>query len=149
MCAVDTDAAIGSINDSFERLVLGARRAVRRSAAALADDLQPAAWPVFREVARTGRVQVGAIVSTLGMDKGAVSRYLKELREHGLVEAERDEHDARNVWITPTPVGRERAAQLAVEQRERLRDALADWSPEDIERFAVLLDRFSAPAAVD
>ena len=147
--AVDTDQAIDSINDSFDRLVIGARRTIRRSAAALAADLQPAAWPVFREVVRAERVQVGAIVSTLEMDKGAVSRYLKDLREHGLVESARDEHDARIVWITATPVARERVAELAAAQRGRMHEALAGWSPDDIERFAELLDRFSRPAAVD
>ncbi|RIX27775.1 MarR family transcriptional regulator [Amnibacterium setariae] len=147
--AVDTDQAIDSINDSFDRLVIGARRTIRRSAAALAADLQPAAWPVFREVVRAERVQVGAIVSALEMDKGAVSRYLKDLREHGLVESARDEHDARIVWITATADARDRVAALAAEQRVRMHQALAGWSEEDIERFAELLDRFSRPAAVE
>jgi DNA-binding MarR family transcriptional regulator len=147
--AVDTDEAIRSINESFERLVLGARRYARRAAGELAEDLPPAAWPVFREVLRCERVQAGTIVHALGMDKSAVSRHIKELREHGLLEAERDEHDARAWWLTVPPEARARMASIAAGQQERLRAQLASWEPEDLERFAVLLDRFSTPAAGD
>lgn len=147
--AVDTDEAIRSINDSFERLVLGARRYARRASGELAEDLPPAAWPVFREVLRCERVQAGAIVHALGMDKSAVSRHIKDLREHGLLDAERDEHDARVWWLSLTPLARERMTAITAGQQERLRAQLAGWAPEDLERFAVLLDRFSTPTGGD
>lgn len=140
---MDTDEAIRSINESFERLVVSARHSVRSAAALLSADLQPAAWPVFREVVRTGRMQASTIVSTLGMDKSAVSRHVKELRERGLVEAERDAHDARVVWISPTPLAIRQSAAVFEDQQSRLRSALTGWSPEDLERFAVLLDRLA------
>jgi DNA-binding MarR family transcriptional regulator len=143
--AVDTDDAIRSITESFDRIANGARRSVRRAAGRLAGDLQPAAWPVFREVVRGERVQASAIVAALGMDKSAVSRHVKELREHGLVDAERDEHDARIIWITPTPLALARVAEVMAEQQAVLRATLAAWSADDLERFAVLLERFSLP----
>ena len=143
---VDTDEAIRSINESFERLAIGARQTVRASAASLSADLQPAAWPVFREIVRAGRVQASTIVAALGMDKSAVSRHVKELREHGLIEAERDQHDARVVWISPTPLAVAQVTAVVEDQQSRLRANLAAWSSEDIDRFATLLDRFSPPA---
>lgn len=143
--AVDTDDAIRSISKSFDRIASSARRTIRRAASRLAADLQPAAWPVFREVVRGGRVQATAIVASLGMDKSAVSRHVKELREHGLVDAERDEQDARVVWITPTPVALDRVAEVMAEQQAVLRAAFTGWPPDDLERFAVLLERFSLP----
>jgi DNA-binding MarR family transcriptional regulator len=145
--AVDTDEAIRSINESFDRLTVGARRAMRSAAAQLAPDLQPSAWPVFREVIRAGRIQASAIVSALGVDKSAVSRHIKELRQHGLVDAARDADDARVIWITPTPLALQRVETMSGEQQARLRSSLDAWSPQDLERFAVLLDRFSRPAA--
>jgi DNA-binding MarR family transcriptional regulator len=143
---VDTDEAIGSINDSFERIANGARRSIRRAAAMLAPDLQPAAYPVFREVIRAGRIQASAVVTSLGMDKSAVSRHVKELRELGLVTAERDEHDARVFWIMPTPLALERAAAVVEDQQARLRRSVESWGADDLERFADLLDRFSQGA---
>ena len=146
--AVDSEAAIRSINDSFERLAIGARRSIRSAAAMLAPDLQPAAWPVFGRIIRAERIQASTIVSSLGMDKSAVSRHVKELRALGLVDVERDEHDARVLWITPTPLALGRAATVLEDQRTKLRGALETWSAADVERFAELLDRFSQRAAL-
>ena len=100
-------------------------RVVRAAAAELGADLQPAAWSVFREVVRTRRVQANGIVGMLGMDKSAVSRHLKELRERGLVDAQRDELDARAVWISPTPVALERFAGIVAVEQRRLGAVLA------------------------
>jgi DNA-binding MarR family transcriptional regulator len=146
-----TEESIRSIGESFDGIAIGVRRSVRTAAAALGTDVQPAAWAVFREVVRMRRVQANAIVAQLGMDKSAVSRHLKELRERGLVEAERDEQDARAVWISPTPAALERFADIVEAQQGRLGAVLAGWPAEDVERFAQLLDRFaravSAPLA--
>ncbi|WP_375387545.1 MarR family winged helix-turn-helix transcriptional regulator [uncultured Amnibacterium sp.] len=148
---MDTDAAIRSVDESFERIAVGARRSIRRAAGELAADLPPSAWPVLREVLRAGRVQAGTIIGSLGMDKSAVSRHLKELREHGLVDAERDEHDGRSIWIRPTPLAIERSATILAGQQDRLRDLLEAWEPGDLERFADLLHRFAelVPPAAD
>lgn len=146
---MSTDEAIRSVGESFDRIAVGARRSTRLAAAALAPDLQPAAWPVFREVATVGRVQASAIVAALGMDKSAVSRHLKDLREHGLVDAERDEQDARVFWITPTPEAVARLARITATQQARLQERFASWDDEDVARFATLLARFSGAPDTD
>jgi DNA-binding MarR family transcriptional regulator len=149
VAAVDTDEATRTISESFDRLATSARRSVRAAAAELASGLQPAAWPVFREVVRAQRIQASTIVGILGMDKSAVSRHIKELRQHGLVEAERDEHDARVFWITPTPLALARLAVVIERQLGLLRAELDTWEPEDVERFALLLTRFSGAGRGD
>jgi DNA-binding MarR family transcriptional regulator len=138
------DEAMRSLGDSFDRLVSAARRSIRVSAAAVAEDLQPAAWPVFREIVRSERIQATAIVAALGMDKSAVSRHVKELRELGLIDAIRDEVDARVLWISPTDAGRARIGTVFATQQQRLREQLETWPADDVERFAELLARFSA-----
>ena len=140
---METVDAIRSIGESFDGVAIGVRRSVRTAAAELGTDIQPAAWAVFREVVRSQRVQANTIVGVLGMDKSAVSRHLKELRERGLVEAERDEHDARAAWISPMAAALERFAHIVELQQERLGAVLASWPAEDVERFAQLLDRFA------
>lgn len=149
VAAMDTDVAIRSISESFDRIATGARRTIRAATAQLSDGLQPAAWPVFREVVRAERIQASTIVTTLGMDKSAVSRHLKELREHGLVDAERDEHDARAFWISPTPAALARLATVVDAQQGLVRDELETWEREDVERFAELLARFAGVARTD
>ena len=143
--AVDTDEAVRSINESFERLAMAARRAGRDAAARFDADLQPATWAVFREVLRGGRVQPHGLASSLSMDKSAVSRHLKELRERDLVAVERDGHDARATWVSATPSAAARAETVLAARRAGLQHWLAAWDAEDLDRFAVLLDRFADP----
>ena len=142
--AVETDDAIRTIIESFDRIFVGVRRTVRIAVAALGPDVQPAAWPVFREVVRAERVQATTLVTTLGMDKSAVSRHIKELRELGLVEAVRDADDARVVWVSPSAAGRVRIAEVFAGQQRRLRAQLEPWPEDDVARFAELLARFSS-----
>jgi DNA-binding MarR family transcriptional regulator len=141
--SVSTDDAVRSVNDSLERLATAARHASRRAASRFEVDLQPAAWSVFREVLRGGRVQPNTVAADLGMDKSAVSRHLKELRTRGMVSADRDERDARVVWISATPRAVVQAAAANEEWNARLRGLLGRWNPEEAEAFAVLLARFS------
>lgn len=138
---VDPAEASASVAESMERLTTVTRRTVRDAAARF--DLQPAAWGVFRFVLRTGRLQAHTIVSELGMDKGAVSRHLKELRLRGLIETERDEVDARIVWISASETARARAAEATEQWMARLQGLLGTWTEEEAELFSALLDRFS------
>ncbi|WP_375400020.1 MarR family winged helix-turn-helix transcriptional regulator [uncultured Amnibacterium sp.] len=140
-----TDDAIRSINESFDRLGAAVRRSAREAAEQLHPGLQPAALPLFREVLREGRMQPHVLATRLGMDKGAVSRHLKELREQGLVQAERDETDARAIWISATPDAVQRAEAGWAIRQSALHTRLASWDPDDLDRFAVLLDRFADP----
>src|SRR5437879_4656386 len=98
----DLDQAARSVAQSFDRLAPLMRRTKREALGRVAGDLQPAAWAVFERVSHRGRIQSRAIAEELGMDRGAVSRHLKELRRLDLIDAVRDVQDARIVWVTPT-----------------------------------------------
>ncbi len=143
--AVATEDAIRSINESFERIAVAARRAGRSAAQQFDADLQPVTWAVLREVLRAGRVQPHALAETMSMDRSAVSRHLKDLRERGLLQHERDEQDARSTWVSLTPEAAARADAVVLERRLGLRERLDAWDPDDLERFAQLLDRFADP----
>ena len=143
--AVATDDAIRSINESFERIAVAARRAGRSAAQQFDADLQPATWAVLREVLRAGRVQPHVLADTMSMDRSAVSRHLKDLRERGLVQTERDEQDARGTWVSLTTEATARAEAVVGERRRSLHDRLAAWDPDELDRFAGLLERFADP----
>lgn len=143
--AVATDDAIRSINESFERIAVAARRAGRSAAQQFDAELQPATWAVLREVLRVGRVQPHALAETMSMDRSAISRHLKDLRERGLVQAERDEQDARATWVSLTPEAAARAEAVIGTRRRGLHERLDAWDPDDLERFAELLERFADP----
>lgn len=140
-----TDEAIRSIEGSFERIASAARRSGRTIAQRFDADLQPAAWALLRELLRGGPQQPHVLAATLSMDRSAISRLLKDLRERGLVQGERDEQDGRAMWISVTPAAAERAEAVLTERRARLHERLSMWDEGDLDRFALLLDRFADP----
>jgi DNA-binding MarR family transcriptional regulator len=133
--------------ESMERSVWSLFRAARGFAGAAPGgfgDLQPAGWGVLRHVLVAAPVQPGAIAEAVGMDKSAVSRQLKALRDLGLVSMRRDDDDARVVLVEPTAEARHRARAVSETVRRGYARAVADWEPDEIERFAADLARFTA-----
>src|SRR3954465_15911240 len=93
---------------------------------------------------RNAPTQASAIATSIGMDKSAVSRPIKDLRQHGLVTVEHSASDARAVLIAPTPEAVERVGLVVDSWRGRFRDILGTWDDEELEAFALLLERFAA-----
>jgi DNA-binding MarR family transcriptional regulator len=135
---------VDSIEQSFSQLFGVVKAAMREAAATLGPDVQPAAWVVLRWVLRNAPTQAGAIAAGTGMDKSAVSRQLKDLRERGLVDAEQSATDARSVLISPTPEALRRVGLVRDEWSRRFRGILGTWSDDELSTFAVLLERFAA-----
>lgn len=138
------DDVVDSIEQSFLRLSAVVRANLREAANGLGPDVQPAAWTVLRAVMRLAPTQAGAIAAATGMDKSAVSRQLKELRERGLVAIEQSPEDARAVVVTPTEDARMRVRVITDVWRGRFRDIFGSWTDEELQTFSVLLDRFAA-----
>ena len=140
----DPAEIVDSIEQSFSQLFGLVKAAMREAAATLGPDVQPAAWVVLRWVLRNAPTQAAAIAAATGMDKSAVSRQLKDLRERGLVNAEQSATDARAMLISPTPEALRRVGLVRDEWSRRFRDILGTWSEDELSTFAVLLERFAA-----
>lgn len=137
------DEIIESIEQSFARLFTVVKASLREAAAVLGPDVQPAAWTVLRYVVRAAPTQPGPIAVATGMDKSAVSRQLRELRERGLITVEPSTSDARAMLVRPTEDGSRRVASVRDEWSRRFRELLGTWSEDELTTFAVLLDRFT------
>jgi DNA-binding MarR family transcriptional regulator len=144
-----TDEMVDSIEQSFTRLFVLVKNSLREAADALGPDVQPAAWTVLRHVMRNAPTQAGAVAAATGMDKSAVSRQLKDLRERGLVTVGPDPTDARAVLVSPTPEALDRVARITDQWNRRFRLILGEWSDDERKTFAVLLDRFVAASPWD
>jgi DNA-binding MarR family transcriptional regulator len=116
---------------------------MRDSAAALDPDLQPAAWNVLRQIVREGPSQAGALAASSGMNKSAMSRHLRELRERGFIVTEPSPDDARVVIVSPTVEATERVTAVTEASRRRYRRFLDTWSADELDDFARLLGRFT------
>jgi DNA-binding MarR family transcriptional regulator len=81
------------------------------------------------------------------MDKGAVSRQLRTLRELGLVLSEPDPLDGRATLVQLTEEGRARLERIREIGRERFYDRIETWSDKDLRAFSAMLGRFNDPGA--
>jgi DNA-binding MarR family transcriptional regulator len=139
-----TDDIVESIEQSFSQLFVLVKGTIREAAQTLGPDVQPAAWTVLRHVLRHEATSAGAIAAATGMDKSVVSRQLKELRERGLVAVEPDPSDARAVRVTGTEEARRRVATVREGWSTEFREILGSWREDELQSFAVLLERFVA-----
>ena len=88
------------------------------------------------ELARTGGLSQGELVSFLKLEKSSVSRLVQNLDKRGWLERKPHPTDGRAQLLTLTPEGHEKAAQVAKARRAKF-DALTQALP-DSKREAVL-----------
>ena len=83
------------------------------------------------------------------MDKGQVSRTLRELEELGLVERSPDPRDGRSSLLRLTGLGTERLAAARLPQEGVLLQTLQDWSIDDIGNLSRLLHALASGVSPD
>jgi DNA-binding MarR family transcriptional regulator len=108
------------------------RRFYQRLLAELGIELSPLeAWTLARvEEGIPGPPE--SLASRLRIDPERISGALTDLEQRALISPE-------NGWYAATPAGREIIARVVQARRERLAARLADWSPEEHEELAQVL----------
>ena len=84
---------------------------------------------------------VAELARVARMDAAAVSRQVRVLEEHGLVERQPSANHGRVVLIQPTADGLEKAQRLYRLNRSHLADALASWTEEERQTLGTLMIR--------
>ena len=132
----------------MEKLRLGIHRmqrmlSNRRSWTSLAEaagvELSQQSIQVLQRLADGTPKSVAELGRLAHMDAAAVSRQIRSLEEGGLVV--RRQGQGRVVLIEPTSEGLEVAKRLLERNAEHLENALADWTPEEIDTLGTLLLR--------
>ncbi|CAN5308126.1 hypothetical protein BH09ACT6_BH09ACT6_22450 [soil metagenome] len=131
------------IESGIAELFRNARHVARDYAALAHPDLQPTGFHVLRLVAHLGPVQAGTLVLATGLDKSAVSRQLRTLRDLGFIETQPDPDDGRSSYVVITPLGERRIRAVQRQVRRDYEVRLADWTPAELASFARLLTRFN------
>jgi DNA-binding MarR family transcriptional regulator len=94
-------------------------------------------------ILRGDGVRAVDIAGYFGIDKGAVSRQIKQLVALDLITRTSAPDDGRAQLLVPTDAGR-RQFELARRKRSaRIRAELSSWNPDDVAQFARLLGRFN------
>ena len=131
------EGEVGELINQF-RLILAA------NAERLSPGLLPGAYKVFTTIVRRETVTLSTLAESLMMDKGQLSRTVRELEHLGLVHRTPDPEDGRSSLLSPTDEGLERLAAARRPYESSLVTTLEDWPVEEIETLARLLRALSS-----
>ena len=84
------------------------------------------------------------IADLIGVDQPRSSRLVAQSVEQGYVERQAHPLDARRIQIVLTPAGAEFARRIAQRRERRVAEALTEFTAEERERLAELLEKLAA-----
>lgn len=131
--------AVRALEGEFGELINRMRRILTENANRVSPGMLPGAYKVFTTIARRGSVSQSVLADALVVDKGQLSRTVRELEDLGLISRAPDPDDRRVSILSPTPAGLERLAAARAPQEDTLATALQQWPLGDIENLTRLL----------
>jgi DNA-binding MarR family transcriptional regulator len=132
------------IESGIAQLFRSGRSALREYSNEFHPELQPTGFNILRMIFSCAPAQAGTIIQQTGLDKSAVSRQIKVLRDLGLVDTQPDPRDGRSSFLVPTSDAEERMEKLRRRVKSDYRDRLEGWSIEELNTFSALIERFNA-----
>ena len=106
-------------------------------------NLERSAYGIMCKLADEGPQRLGALANAFGLDPSTITRQVQALEEIKLAERTTDPTDRRASILDLTPNGREVLDTTRKHRRARMREALSDWSPQDLDDFGRLLKEFN------
>lgn len=94
-------------------------------------DLEAAAFRVFVGIGHLGSTSVGDLAAMMGRNYSSVSRQIDKLEASGLVHTYPSSADSRIRVSELTKYGEEVNSMISLTRERNMREALADWTPED------------------
>jgi DNA-binding MarR family transcriptional regulator len=135
--------AVRALEAEFGELISGVRRVISENAERLSPGMLPGAYKIFTTIVNRESVTQSALAEHLLVDKGQLSRTVRELEERGLVQRAADPADGRSSLLSPTPDGLERLHAARAPREDLLLRTLADWPLDDIRELTRLLHALS------
>jgi len=131
--------AVQALEAEFGELIARFRRLITEAAHRVSPGMLPGAYKVFTTIVRREHTTMSALADVLMMDKGQLSRTVRELEQLGLVTRVPDPKDGRSSILSPTPEGLARLEAARVPQEDGLGHALAEWHVDDIRELTRLM----------
>ena len=142
-------AAVRALEAEFSELITHFRRLILENANRVSPGMLPGAYKTLTTIARCEQVTASTLAERMLMDKGQVSRSVRELEDLGLVERSPDPRDGRSSLLRVTDVGTERLAAARLPQEGMLLETLQDWSIADIGNLSRLLHALASGVSPD
>lgn len=143
MTEVDPDgqraASVRELEASFGELITHFRRLVMHNADLVSPGMLPGAYKVFTTIARNEGMTVSVLADRMMIDKGQMSRTVRELEALDLIERTPDPTDRRSSVLALTPHGLARLAAARIPQEGMLLETVHDWETTEIDNLSRLL----------
>jgi DNA-binding MarR family transcriptional regulator len=137
---VDDDAAV----ETIQREMTAFARRARASAGRMHPELSLVSYTLLSHLEELDGCRATDLAVHYALDTSTVSRQVAALERDGLIERRRDPDDQRVHVLLLTESGRSILARVTERRRAVMRERLADWPAEDLERFAAYLVRYNA-----
>ena len=143
--STDLDALGRDLNEALDRLIrrAGLPRVHQRLNAAAGVSLDRSSYWLASWLTDSESLRLSDLASVLHCDLSTVSRQVQAAERAGLVERRPDPSDGRASRVYLTAGGRDALERLRAVQRAEILSAIAEWSPDDQQRFADLMRRFA------
>ncbi|WP_029151370.1 MarR family winged helix-turn-helix transcriptional regulator [Microbacterium indicum] len=143
----ELDSAVRGVEEGLSAIFGQFRRLLRENAERFQPGMLPTTYKMYTAIVRRSPVTARQLAEWLDMDKGHVSRAVRELEELDLLVRTPDPDDGRVFLIEPTPDGVKRLEEARLPYESFLHDRLATWPVADIARLADLLHELTTPGA--
>ncbi|MGA5554835.1 MarR family winged helix-turn-helix transcriptional regulator [Streptomyces lavendulocolor] len=132
--------------DAIQRELTAFARRARATAARLHPELSLVSYTLLAHIDAQQGCRATDLAAHYLLDKSTVSRQVATLEKLGLVERRPDPADHRVQVLHPTEVGTRALSSTQASRRAAYQERLADWSTEDLDRFAAYLIRYNGSA---
>ncbi|MEU2131865.1 MarR family winged helix-turn-helix transcriptional regulator [Streptomyces sp. NPDC018352] len=130
--------------DVIQRELTAFARRARAAAARLHPELPLVSYTLLAHIEDRHGCRATDLAAHYMLDKSTVSRQIATLEKMGLVERHPDPDDHRIQVLHPTAAGTQALASTQASRRTAYRERLADWTEEDLARFAEYLLRYNS-----
>jgi len=135
-----------NVNSQIEQQVTVLLRRVQRIHISTAHgemDLERSAYGIMCKIADEGPQRLGSFASAFGLDPSTITRQVQALEKASLAERTTDVADRRASILDLTAEGHDVLARTREHRRQKMHDAISDWSDKDREDFARLMEKFN------
>jgi DNA-binding MarR family transcriptional regulator len=102
-----------------------------------------AAVPILRLLAQSPSLRPGEIAARLEVEPPHIARQVHLLERAGYAESVPDPGDRRAHTVRLTPAGRDAIGRISQVGRQQMLQALANWSPQELQQLATLMSRMA------
>lgn len=106
-------------------------------------DLDRAAYGILCRVADHGPQRLGTLAQAFGLDPSTITRQVQSLEQAALVVRSTDPKDRRASLLDLSVEGERVLSQTRTLRRQWMKQALTEWSGDEVADFARLLEKFN------